>query len=156
MSKKVIMFTDGACSNNPGKGGIGIVLLYGDHRKEVSKGYKNTTNNRMELRAVIEGLKLLNRSCEVVVYSDSAYLTKAINNGWLQKWEKNNWINSTKQKVKNIDLWKQLMELLKIHKVEFIWIKGHENNKENERADKLAREAILSKNLLNDDNYSGE
>lgn len=145
--KEVEIYTDGACSGNPGQGGYGIVMMYNGNRKEVNKGFEMTTNNRMELMAVIEALLLLKVSCKVRLFSDSKYVVSAIKEGWLIGWINKNWKNSKKEPVKNIDLWKQLIPLLDKHEVEFIWVKGHANNIENERCDELAREAIKNNNL---------
>ncbi len=144
--KIVDIYTDGACSGNPGEGGYGIVMLYNGARKESNKGFKLTTNNRMELLAVIDALNLLKEPCKVNLYSDSKYVVQAITDGWLVGWVQKNWKNSKKEPVKNIDLWKQLLPLLNKHEIEFIWVKGHADNIENERCDELAREAI--KNLV--------
>ena len=151
--KEVVIYTDGACSGNPGAGGYGIVLLYKNKRKEVSCGYKLTTNNRMETMAVIEALKLLKEPCNVNLYTDSSYIVNPINKGWLDGWKKNNWITSSKKKASNIDLWEELLPLLDVHNINFIWVKGHSNNEENNRCDLLAREAIKNKILLDDINY---
>ena len=140
--EKVIIYTDGACSGNPGPGGWGAILMYKDNKKEISGGKKNTTNNEMELTAVIEGLKLLKYPCEVEVYSDSAYVVNAFLQKWIDNWIKNNWKTSNKEPVKNQELWKELYELTKTHKVKFIKVKGHSDNEFNNRCDELAREAI--------------
>lgn len=136
--KKIEIFTDGACSGNPGPGGYGVILKYKDSVKELWGGEPDTTNNRMELTAVITGLKALNEPCEVDLYSDSKYIIDAVTKGWAVKWEQNNWIKSDKKKALNSDLWEQLLELLKIHKVNFFWVKGHAGHTENERCDQLA------------------
>lgn len=136
--KKIEIFTDGACSGNPGPGGYGVILKYKDNVKELWGGEPDTTNNRMELTAVITGLKALNEPCEVDLYSDSKYIIDAVTKGWAVKWEQNNWIKSDKKKALNSDLWGQLLELLKIHKVNFFWVKGHAGHTENERCDQLA------------------
>lgn len=139
----VTIYTDGACSNNPGVGGYGAVLLYNGKRKEISQGFKSTTNNRMELTSVIHALLQLKGEGHIVnLYSDSKYVVDAINKKWVYKWSSNNWMRNAKEKALNIDLWEQLLPLLKIHNVTFIWVKGHANNKENERCDFLARQAI--------------
>ena len=151
--KNIEIYTDGACSGNPGVGGYGIVLLYKDIRKEISAGYKLTTNNRMEIIAVITALKTLKEPCNVTLYTDSKYVVNAINQKWVYGWQKNGWKNSSKKQVSNIDLWKELLPLLEIHNVKFIWVKGHAENKENNRCDFLARDAIKSRNLLIDCNY---
>lgn len=139
--RKVELFTDGACSGNPGKGGYGAILRYMGHEKEISGGERDTTNNRMEMKALIEGLKALKEPCEVVVYSDSKYLIDAITQKWVYGWEKRNWIKSDGSPALNSDLWKEILELLKIHKCEFVWVKGHNGHPENERCDRLAVEA---------------
>ena len=151
--KKVEIYTDGACSGNPGKGGWGAVLIYKGVRKELSAGYENTTNNRMELMAAIEGLSALKEDCEVVLYSDSKYLVDAIEKGWVEKWKKNNWMRDRNKPALNADLWKNLMSLLEKHDVKFIWVKGHAQTKENNRCDQLARSAAQGENLLRDTEY---
>lgn len=140
--KEVMIYTDGACSGNPGPGGWGAVLFYGEHKKEISGGEKATTNNRMEIKAVIEGLSLLKEPCTVKVYSDSAYVVNCFQNGWIHGWLRNGWKNSKKDPVENQDLWKQLWELMKQHSVEYVKVKGHSDNEWNNRCDELAREAI--------------
>lgn len=152
--KNVEIFTDGACSGNPGKGGYGIILKYGSVKKELSEGFLMTTNNRMELLAAIISLEALKEPCNVTLYSDSKYLTDAINKGWLIEWEKKGWKKSDKKDVLNIDLWKRLLPLLSVHSVTFIWLKGHDGHSENERCDTLAREAILGKTLSIDNLYN--
>lgn len=142
--EEVIIYTDGACSGNPGPGGWGSILMYKENKKEISGGKSNTTNNVMELTAVIEGLKLLKFPCKVKLYSDSAYVVNAFNQKWIYGWLKNGWKNSNKESVKNKELWQQLYELTKIHEVEFIKVKGHADNKYNNRCDELARNAISS------------
>ena len=151
--KKVEIYTDGACSKNPGEGGFGIVILYNNKRREFSGGFKLTTNNRMEIMAAIKALEILKEPCIVDLYSDSKYLVDAVQKGWLAKWKKNNWMRDKNKKALNVDLWMRLDELLKIHKVKFIWVKGHANNKENERCDKLARDFIKDGLLIDDENY---
>lgn len=153
--KKLDIYTDGACSGNPGSGGYGVVMLYKGARKEISQGYKTTTNNRMEALAVIKALEALKEPCEVTLYSDSKYVVDSITKGWVYNWKKRNWIKSDKKKALNVDLWERLLPLLKKHKVEFVWVKGHADNVENERCDELARMAIASGNLLEDENYRG-
>lgn len=151
--KNVIIYTDGACSGNPGEGGYGVVLLYGSARKELSEGFLKTTNNRMELLAVIQGLEALKEPCNVVLYSDSKYVVDAIEKGWAEKWRKNHWRRNKNEMASNIDLWEHLLELLEKHNVIFQWVKGHADNPENERCDFLARQAILDGNLKEDKNY---
>ncbi|MBQ3168847.1 MAG: ribonuclease HI [Clostridia bacterium] len=140
--KEVIVYTDGACSGNPGPGGWGCVLIYGEHRKEMSGGEKETTNNRMELMAAIRALEALNVPCSVDLYSDSAYLVNAFEQGWLSNWVKRGWIKADKKPVENIDLWKRILELVNMHKVVFHKVKGHASNKENNRCDELATAAV--------------
>lgn len=145
---KVIIYTDGGCINNPGPGGYGTVLLYGDQRKELSGGYRLTTNNRMELMACIEGLKALKRPCSVTLFSDSQYVVNGIKKGWAKRWKKNRWMRSINKSAENVDLWKQLLELCEQHEVDFSWVKGHAGIKENERCDKLATRAAENKKKL--------
>ncbi len=140
--KKVILFTDGACSGNPGVGGWGAVLMFNNVEKRISGAEKDTTNNRMEMTAVIEGLKCLKEPCEVEVYSDSAYTVNAFENGWIYGWQKNGFIKSDNKQVLNTDLWQKLLELTKVHKVKFIKVKGHSDNKYNNICDKLATDAV--------------
>lgn len=140
--EKVIIYTDGACSGNPGPGGWGSILMYKGNKKEISGGLKNTTNNVMELTAVLEALKQLKFPCEVEVYSDSAYVVNAFNQKWIYGWIKNDWKNSSKEPVKNKELWQELYELTKIHNITFIKVKGHADNEYNNRCDELARNAI--------------
>ncbi len=142
--KSVIIYTDGACSGNPGAGGYGTVLLYGTARKELSEGYQKTTNNRMELLAVIKGLEALKEPCQVTLYSDSKYVVDAIEKGWVKKWQANGWKRNQKEMALNVDLWERVLPLLEKHSVKLIWVKGHANNKENERCDFLARQAIAN------------
>ena len=140
--KKVTIYTDGACSGNPGPGGWGSILMFGDVKKEISGAAKETTNNIMEITAVIEALKCLKEECEVEVYSDSAYVVNAFNQGWITNWIKNNWRNSSKDPVKNKELWQELIALTEKHKVTFIKVKGHSDNEFNNRCDELATGAI--------------
>lgn len=143
--KKVILYTDGACSGNPGVGGWGAVLMYNDAKKEISGAEESTTNNRMELTAIIEGLKCLKESCEVDIYSDSAYAVNAFNNGWIYSWQMNGFVKSDNKPVLNVDLWQELLALTKLHKVKFFKVKGHTDNEFNNLCDKLATDAV--KNL---------
>ena len=142
MSEKVIIYTDGACSGNPGPGGWGAILMYKGAKKEISGGMKETTNNIMEVTAVIEALKCLKVESDVQVYSDSAYTVNAFNQGWIYNWFKNGWRTANKEPVKNKELWQELYALTKKHKVEFIKVKGHADNEFNNRCDEMAREAI--------------
>lgn len=138
MDKKVRIYTDGACSGNPGAGGWGAILEYGENVKELSGGDISTTNNRMELTAVIEALKALNRPCEVIITTDSKYVSDSVNKGWLASWQRNGWRKSNKSPVLNVDLWEQLLPLLETHNITFVWVKGHDGHPQNERCDKLA------------------
>jgi ribonuclease HI len=140
--KKIVIYTDGACSCNPGPGGWGAVLLYGRHRRELSGFMPDTTNNKMELLAAVEALKALKSPCIVDLYSDSAYLVNAWKQHWLDNWQRNGWKNAKKQPVENQELWQELLRLAKIHKVNWIKVKGHSDNEENNRCDELARKAI--------------
>ncbi|MCQ4937128.1 ribonuclease HI [Anaerotignum propionicum] len=151
--KSIVIYTDGACSGNPGAGGYGVVMLYGTARKELSGGYRKTTNNRMEVLAVIKGLEALKEPCAVKLYSDSKYVVDAIEKGWAKKWRSQGWMRNNKEKASNVDLWERLLALLEIHQVSFIWVKGHADNPENERCDQLARAAIQKNTLENDENY---
>lgn len=137
----VEIFCDGACSGNPGPGGFGAILRYGGHEKEISGGAKETTNNRMELSAAIEALRLLTRPCQVTVTTDSQYLVKGITE-WIAGWQRNGWRNSKKEPVLNRDLWEQLLAETQKHRVKWTWVRGHDGHAENERCDQLAREGI--------------
>ena len=148
--KKVIIHTDGACKGNPGPGAYGAVLVCGRHRKEISAGYRLTTNNRMELRAAIAALELLTEPCEVELHSDSKYLVQAIKEKWLAGWQRRSWLTSDKKPVKNQDLWQQLMAAMAPHKIHWHWVKGHAGHAENERCDQLANQAVANGNLLED------
>lgn len=151
--RAVEIYTDGACSGNPGAGGYGVVLLYGNKRKEMSEGYRMTTNNRMEVLAVIKGLEALKEPCQVTLYSDSKYVVDAIQKGWVKKWKANGWYRNKKERASNVDLWERLLVQLERHQVTFQWVKGHADNPGNERCDELARGAIAAGNLLEDENY---
>ena len=142
MEKKVIIYTDGACSGNPGKGGWGTLLMYGQSTKEISGYDPATTNNRMELMAAIRGLESLKEPCRVELYSDSAYLVNALNEGWLARWVKNGWKTAAKKPVENVDLWQDILKLIRLHRVTFHKVKGHSDNPYNNRCDELARMAI--------------
>jgi len=148
--KRVIIHTDGACKGNPGPGGYGAVLVCGKHRKEVSAGYRLTTNNRMELRAAIAALELLSEPCQVELHSDSKYLVQAINERWLDGWKRKNWLKSDRQPVKNKDLWQLLLTAMVSHKIDWRWVKGHAGHAENERCDELANIAVASNQLMED------
>ena len=136
--KEVEIFTDGACSGNPGPGGYGVVLRYKGREKELCGGEAQTTNNRMELTAVIEGLSALNEKCSVTLYSDSKYVVDAITKGWAKKWRSNGWMRTKTEPALNSDLWKKVLNLLQEHDVKFVWVKGHAGHPENERCDALA------------------
>ncbi|GHU96606.1 ribonuclease H [Clostridia bacterium] len=136
--KHIDLYTDGACSGNPGPGGWGAILIYNELEKELSGGSPDTTNNRMELTGIIEGLKALKQPCEVTVYSDSKYVVDAIVKGWARSWKEKNWVKSDKQPAKNPDLWERLLELCEVHSTEFKWVKGHASNARNNRCDELA------------------
>lgn len=156
---KVEIYTDGAARGNPnGPGGYGAVLQYRDkngtlHERELSKGYKRTTNNRMEMMAAIAGLEALIRPCEVDLYSDSAYLVNAFNKNWIDGWIKKNWKRGKNEPVKNVDLWKRLLEAKKNHNVKFIWVKGHNGHPQNERCDILATSAADGSELFVDEGF---
>lgn len=137
----VVIYTDGACSGNPGPGGWGAVLMYRDHRRELSGGERQTTNNRMELMAVIQALEALNRACKAVIYTDSVYVMKGMTE-WLPQWKKRNWKTAAKKPVKNVELWQRLEEAIHQHDVSWRWVKAHSGVPENERADQLAVAAI--------------
>lgn len=136
--KQVEIFTDGACSGNPGPGGWGAILRYNEHEKEISGGEAVTTNNRMEISAVIGALSLLKEPCNVTLYSDSQYVCNALNLGWAKKWKANGWMRNKKEKALNPELWDKLLSLCDIHNVDVVWVKGHAGHPENERCDRLA------------------
>jgi len=145
--KNVKIYTDGACSGNPGPGGYGVILKFNGIEKTFSKGFKDTTNNRMELHAVIAGLNSLKEKCKVQIYSDSKYIVDAVNNGWALRWKRNNWKRNKKEYALNPDLWDKLLGLISQHEIQFIWVKGHAGHDENERCDKLAVAAAAQPNL---------
>ena len=149
MSDTINIYTDGGASGNPGPGGLGIVMLYKQHRKEISQGYKLTTNNRMELLAVIIALESLKKpGAKVTLHSDSKYVTEAINQKWLD-----NWVKTGFKKKANVDLWQRFLKVYKKHEVKFVWVKGHASNEENNRCDELAVAAYKKANLIRDDGY---
>lgn len=150
---KVILYTDGACSGNPGRGGYGTLLVHGPHRKELSGGFRKTTNNRMELMAVITGLEVLKRPCSVVVYTDSNYIVQAVTQGWARRWRANGWKRNKKDRAENPDLWERLLALLDKHEVKFQWIRGHAGHTENEYVDRLAVAASQGADLAVDEQY---
>ena len=153
--KKVIVYTDGGCLGNPGPGGYGAVLIYGEHRRELSQGYNLTTNNRMELMACIAALQALKEPCQVELYSDSKYVVDGINQGWARRWRSNGWIRDKKTGARalNHDLWQVFLTLLEKHQVKLHWVKGHAGNPENERCDELARSAAARQPRLTDQAY---
>ena len=138
--KTVYLYTDGACSGNPGPGGYGAILKYGKFEKEICGGDENTTNNRMELLGVIKGLEALNEPCHVVLTSDSKYVIDALSLGWAEKWKQNGWMRNKKDAALNPDLWERLLQLTQTHEMEYHWVKGHAGHPENERCDRLAVE----------------
>lgn len=153
MEKHVQIYTDGSCLGNPGPGGYGALLIYNGHKKELSQGYKLTTNNRMEMLATIVALKSLTQSCKVTLTTDSQYVRQGIT-GWIKNWIKNNWRTASKQPVKNVDLWKALHLETQRHEVEWKWVKGHSGHPENELVDDLARFAAEGKDLIEDTGYN--
>ena len=150
---KVDIYTDGSCMGNPGPGGYGLVLLYEDNRKELSGGYRKTTNNRMEILAAIRGLEAHKQSCQVTLYSDSQYVVNAMDRGWAHKWKTNGWMRNKRDRALNPDLWDILLTLCERHEVKFRWVRGHRGNPENERCDQLATEAARKPNLPPDEGY---
>lgn len=151
--KAVTVYTDGACSGNPGPGGYGAVLLFGEHREELSQGYRLTTNNRMELLAAIVALESIEEPSDVTVHSDSKYVVDAIEKGWAKKWRAKGWKRSGNKPPENIDLWKRLLAVLEVQKVRFKWVKGHAGHEHNERCDELATSALREPPLLVDEVY---
>ncbi len=153
--KKIQIYTDGACSGNPGPGGYGTILKYGEHYKELSQGYKRTTNNRMEMRAVIAAIESLKETCQLDIYSDSKYIVDAVNNGWAKNWRAKGWMRNKKDKALNPDLWGKLLDLLDKHSYKISWVKGHAGHFENERCDELAVDACSSSGLKVDEGFAG-
>jgi ribonuclease HI len=149
----ITIYTDGACLGNPGPGGYGIILLYHGHRRELSGGYRKTTNNRMEIMAAIVGLEALKEKCKVTLYSDSEYLVKAMSRGWARRWRANGWKRNKQEKALNPDLWERLLRLCEHHEVHFNWVKGHGGTLENTRCDELAVQAAQEPNLPRDEGY---
>ncbi len=150
---KIIIYTDGACTGNPGAGGYGAVLINGASRQEISGGYKLTTNNRMEMMGAISALKSLNTKSTVTLHSDSKYIVDAVIKGWAKKWQANGWRRNAKEMAKNPDLWQELLDLCKKHDVNFVWVRGHSGIPENERCDRLAVAAARKPNLPPDIGY---
>jgi ribonuclease HI len=153
--KKIIIYTDGACIGNPGPGGYGAVILDGTKRTQISGGFQATTNNRMELLAIIESLKLMKGKSRVMVNTDSKYIVNAVQKGWLEKWAANRWMRNKRDKAENADLWKQMVRLLEKHEVHLKWVKGHAGNIENEVCDRLASAAARGKGLKVDKGFEG-
>ncbi|MBZ5498382.1 MAG: ribonuclease HI [Acidobacteriia bacterium] len=151
--KEVTIYTDGACLGNPGPGGYGVVLLYGSHRKELSGGFRVTTNNRMEILAAVVALEALKEKCRVILYSDSQYLVNAMQQGWAMRWRANNWRRNKNEMALNPDLWDRLLGCTERHKVEFRWLRGHAGDRENERCDQLAMAAANAVNRAIDFGY---
>jgi len=154
--RDVSIYTDGACSGNPGPGGWGAILIYGDHRRELSGYEPQTTNNRMEITAAIKSLRALKTPCMVKLHSDSAYLVNAFNQKWLTNWQRNGWVNSKKDPVENQDLWRQLLDAIRPHQVQWVKVKGHANNVNNNRCDELARAALLAGQAQTDTPAQGD
>ena len=154
-SKHIIIYTDGSSLGNPGPGGYGAVLRYNSHTKELSGGFRCTTNNRMEVLAAIEALEALIQPCSVTLHTDSQYLVNSVTKGWARRWQRNGWMRNKKEKAINPDLWERLLTLLKTHQVEFVWVRGHAGNAGNERCDHLAREAAERPDLPPDPGYQG-
>ena len=151
--KYVAIYTDGACIGNPGPGGYGTVLIYKGRRRELSRGYRLTTNNRMEMLAAIVALEALKESCRVTIHTDSEYLANAVEKGWARRWKANGWRRNKKEKALNPDLWERLITLCDSHEVEFKWIRGHAGDIENERCDSLAIQAAQQSTLIVDEGY---
>lgn len=145
--KQIEIYTDGACRGNPGPGGYGAVLKYRRHRKEISGGFRETTNNRMEIFAAIAALEQLIEPCEITLYSDSRYLVDAVSKRWLANWKRRGWIKADKQPVLNVDLWRRLEAAMAPHRLKFVWVRGHASNAENNRCDELAVAAATRGNL---------
>jgi len=150
----VTIYTDGACLGNPGPGGFGAVLLHGAHRRELSGGFRRTTNNRMEMMAAIAALEALKEPCQVTLYSDSQYLVNAMSQGWAQRWRANGWKRNKRERAINPDLWARLLDLCDYHRVEFLWVRGHAGTRENERCDRLALAGAQQPGLPADQGYS--
>ena len=150
---EVTIYTDGACTGNPGPGAYGVVMIYKNARKELSRGFRKTTNNRMELMGLIAGLSSLQERCQVTLYTDSKYVADSITQGWAARWQAQGWRRTKKEKALNTDLWEKLLTLVGEHQVNVVWVKGHAGNPENERADAIAVQTIKSKNLAIDEIY---
>ena len=152
--RDVTMYTDGACRGNPGPGGYGVVLISGKLRRELSGGFRETSNNRMELMAPILGLEALEQSCQVAVHSDSKYVVDGIEKGWAKRWRANGWMRNKRELAQNEDLWMRLLDLCEKHDVKFHWLRGHDGNTENERCDELASTATYLNDLPEDSGYT--
>ncbi len=154
MNKRhVIAYTDGSALGNPGPGGYGAILQHGNHEKELSGGFRRTTNNRMELLAAIEALKALKEPCHVTLHTDSQYLVNAMTKGWAQRWRRNGWMRNKKEPALNPDLWTELLDLCEVHDVDFVWVRGHAGDPRNERCDALAKQAAELPDLPRDIGY---
>ena len=151
--KKILVYTDGSCLGNPGPGGWAAILRFGEYEKELAGGFRKTTNNRMEILAVIEALEALTEMCTVDLYTDSQYVRNAVEKKWIAGWQRNGWKTASKKPVKNKDLWTRLVPLLEKHKVSFHWVRGHSGHPENERCDDLAREYAGRRNLPADEGH---
>jgi ribonuclease HI len=152
-SRIVTIYTDGACLGNPGPGGYAAILIYQRHRRELSGGYRRTTNNRMEIMAAIVGLSALRERCRVTLYSDSEYMVNAVSRGWAERWRANGWKRNKRERALNADLWERLLQLSEYHNVHFDWVKGHATTRENVRCDELAMQAAQQPNLPVDEGY---
>jgi ribonuclease HI len=154
--KQVTIYTDGSALGNPGPGGYGAILRFGQHTKELSGGFRCTTNNRMEILAAIEALRCLKEPCRVALHTDSQYLVNAIAKGWVRRWQRNGWMRNKKEKALNVDLWQQLLPLCSKHDVDLIWVRGHAGDEDNERCDQLAKTAAQQPDLPPDPGYDGQ
>lgn len=154
--KHITIYTDGSAIGNPGPGGYGVVMRYGEHVRELSGGFRRTTNNRMEILAAIEALRALTEPCAVTLHSDSQYLVNAITQGWAKRWQAKGWMRTKDERALNVDLWLELLPLLEKHTVTFVWVRGHMGNPDNERCDVLARQAAAQKDLPPDEVYETE
>jgi ribonuclease HI len=154
--KQVIIYTDGACIGNPGPGGYGVVMKYGDKRKELSGGFRRTTNNRMELMAAIVSLEALKENCHVMLYSDSRYVVESFSSGAAERWRANGWMRDRKNPALNVDLWDRLLHAAERHRVEMIWVQGHAGERENERCDQLSVQAAKGIGLAVDSAYEDQ
>ncbi|MDA8333927.1 MAG: ribonuclease HI [Peptococcaceae bacterium] len=150
----VEIYTDGACSGNPGPGGYGVVLKYGEAQRELSGGFRLTTNNRMEIMAAVVGLATLKRPCSVILYSDSRYLVDAMSKGWVRRWQANGWMRDRDNRAKNVDLWQQLLQAVSPHRVTWRWVRGHADNQWNNRCDQLATAAARRDHLPADEGFA--